>query len=523
MPPLHLKLPGMTTPISRPFALTPRSGDQLRALEELAAGANLEQAVTGHHVKETSLGRNLAARLSSAAAARYLAAELGSELSVDGEILGGDAVHVPAMNLFARGHLIRLLPEAVPVGELRSGNYLLVAELWRALVGPTTLGRFTEPAIFAGSRDVANKPSDASLFPAGNVRAGEGPSDAPLATASIVTQKFLQWQYRLSLVSVGDLAAWESDLLPRRPWRAGEDPEGGEAVLEARYAPLAGELFGALIPQSAPDAYARAFDRQLYAGVLARVIVSPAGVRVVQNRLTAPAPGALLLPPRAEMLRAVEDRLNEQQRRIQVLERAGRYRDFSTDEPVNVGHTTAGGVVAAQKVPFADNIGNLDLGFDPGQSTRVVLPRAGRYAVTAGALWQSFAQEGSASVRLWLAGRPTAFGSTVRLEGVASGPVPISVAGEFSAKAGDVLELEVAQNTGALAVLAKGALMSVRELTDPQLGGECRPLEIGELYDDEGFVVVTGGEDEPDEPGYGGVGAGHGAPQSPQDEAGSAR
>ncbi len=452
----------MDSPLDRPFRLTPQTGDRVRAVDDLAEHHNLRGALLSHGSIETSLGRALAQTLTFRVATALGRADLG-DLSVDqaAYVEGADLV-IPPTVLRVRGEPIRLAGQRIPVSTLGLGTYAVLWEGWRALVGPTTAGRATEPQLFAAVTDGVNKPTATTLHPAGCVDLTNGPSDAPLVTATVQTQRFEQWQYRVRLIPDGDLATHASDLIPPVPRY--EDLPDGEQVPGASYTHTGDGLYMATLPD-VPASLARAYDRRLYACKLGLVRVGAAGAEVRTHGLTdtgtwplgAPAP---VLPARLHLARLTALTLADHLRRLTLLEAAGGALDLRTNESFAVADETAGGSASARCVPFPAGNGELlGVTHDPAASpAELTLTADLRVRVTASV---SFAAGGAGirGVRLLQDGQPTGF-ATIQGACEVGAAASVNLPGELAVKAGQRLSLEAVQRSGTV-LLVQDARVSV--------------------------------------------------------------
>lgn len=437
--------------LDQPFRLTPGTGEHLRDAAELADRHNVRAVHVGHNSMETSLGRSLLLTISQRAALAGALADLGPLTLDEAPVVESGAVRVPATALRVHGEAIRLSSQRLTLGGLGLGRYALVIELWRALVGPTTAGRAEEPRLYATVTDAAAKPSATTLYPAGCTDLTDGPSDAPLVTATVQTQKFEQWQYRLRLIADGDLAAYDSSLIPRVPRY--EDLPQGEQVAGAAYAPLGAGLYEARLPDR-PESRERAFDRRLYAAKLAVVSLGPAGPQVLTRALDdltdwGASPPAAILPGRLELARAVAARQADHERRLGQIEASRGALDFVTNEPFAVADLTAGGSLEARAVPFPAATGALrGVAHDPQAAPSAVrATEAGRFRVTASVTFAPGAA-GLRGVSLLRNLLPTGFAQQV--SAATGDETSLSLSAELDLLAGERLHLEVRHRAGAV-------------------------------------------------------------------------
>lgn len=449
----------------KPFRLTPNTGNRLREVQELVERHNIRATLQGHDTKETSLGRSLAFLVLTRGVAALMKAD-AALLSLDhAPSVTPDALLIPNTTLRLAGEPLSLTAQTLSVAQLGLGDYAIVLEAYRALVGPTTAGRETEPAIFATISDSAGKPSATELYPAGCLDFTSGPSDAPLATATVQTQKFEQWQYRIRLIPDRDLAGYASDLIPMMPKYA--ELPAGEQVPSANYAPLGDGLHFALLPDR-PESYARAYDRRLYACKLGVLRMGAAGASLRLNTLQGEeawlgdAP-ALILAGRRELALQTAQALKDHAGRLALLEARSGSLDLHTNEAFAVADEAAGGSALSRCVPFPKAAGNLaGLFHDPlGAPAEVQATEAVRLQISASVTFAPAVDAGVRGLRLLKNGLPTGY---VSLAGNAPGAVNASsLSAQISALPLDRFALEVVQTSGAV-LLATESVMSISRI-----------------------------------------------------------
>lgn len=244
------------------YKLSEATGEKLRDMEAAAEAANIVGLLDGDGMMYTTLGHNMQSRLASSPLRREAHLDQGGFSLSDAPYISGAALCVPRMLGRKDGDSFLLEgPEAngsqlFDLSPLSDGTYAVVLETWLALVGPTTYGKASRPAQYAGVVDTSRKPSAYSLYPAGNIdRLGIGVPDESFVTATIQTQKMLQRQYRIRLIPERNLVGLPSYL-----------------GLSARYSGT-GDIVKATAPR-ASDAYDLAMDREFLACKLALVTVN---------------------------------------------------------------------------------------------------------------------------------------------------------------------------------------------------------------------------------------------------------
>lgn len=448
------------------FELTPRSGERLNAADELAQQANLLGLAVGHRVRETSFGRNAALRLALSGLRRFVRQEFGELALTELPVVDGLSVAVPPMNLHLRGDTLTLRgPEQggsqrFDLAGLAPGNYALVLESWVSLVGATTFGQASEPAIYAGVVDQANKPDERHFYEAGNV-AGKGLPDAVFADVTPQITKALQRQYRLSLIPDRNLIGYQSDLVP-----------AGTTYAITRVP----ELVQALVPEGV-GAWDKAVDRRFVACKLAVVTRGDSALtlHVSDSRSPDPfihlgqAPAPLRLRRqdleawlRAEVL-AVNARLLASEARIAALEATRSAAQLYSDEEQTVMPVSSNGAVIPQRLRFTRSLTDPENWHDPvAYPTRVRVEFEGVMLITATATFAAGSGAGLRSLRLLKNNLPTVLAQAS--PGDPGFDTPVTLAGEVPVSPGDFLEIEPWQTSGVTLAVRPGATFSARRL-----------------------------------------------------------
>jgi|GEM_PF-5974719 len=451
----------------KPFTLSPHAGDRLKAALDAAHDANLSLALTGHDVIETSQGRNLTAALVHGNLKRVLAAEYGAAAITRAPGTQGLSVRVPACTVLLGGDAFLVAgseadgSQLLDFTNLPPGAYAVVLESWLALVGPTTQGRATEPAIFSGVTDATAKPSATTLFPAGNAdRTADGVSDAALVTATVVTQKFVQRQYRLRVLQDRNLIGYASDATLGLPYAA-----------SARLGP---DVVEAVLPDT-QDGYAKALDRRVHAmklcvvehnGSLLTLHVNdfrvadayqPRGQRPVPLRLTR----AAFAQWAHERMTVLATQIDAAQASILALQSEFTHCDLSTITNLQVLTSGLDGALPQRLAFTRENSDDQSWHTDAGIPSRVTVNFTGRVHVTASVQFTpSDNATGARVIRLLVDGQRTAFAQSAAP--VANLPTLLNLSAEVSVRAGQYLELEAWQNSGTTLTVAAGAAFTVR-------------------------------------------------------------
>ncbi|TDE85591.1 hypothetical protein [Deinococcus sp. S9] len=449
------------------YQLTPRSGERLAAADDLAQQANLLGLVVGHRVRETSFGRNAALRLALSGLRRFARQEFG-ELAASGlPVAEGLKVRVPAFNLHLRGDTLTLRgPEGdgsqlFDLTGLPAGDYALLLESWVALVGATTLGQATQPAIYTGVTDTANKPDATHFYEAGNVN-GKGLPDAVFADTTIQTTKALQRQYRLSLIPDRNLIGYQSDLVP-----------AGTVYQVTRHP----DLVQAAIPECTPGAWDRAIDRRFLAcklGVVSTtgsaLTLHTADFRVAddfEHKGQRPAPLRLTREQLEAWLRSQVQALTVQvqaiESRLAVVEAQRQAALVRADTEQIVMPLRQDGSVLPQRLRFTQEVWDTQAWHDPvAYPTRIRLPFNGVVQVHATATFVADPAAGLRGLRLLQNNLPTAYAQVA--PGDANLDTPLTLSAELTVSAGDYLEIEPWQASGATLTVREGATFSVRRI-----------------------------------------------------------
>lgn len=451
--------------LDHPFRLTPNTGNRLREVQTLADDHNVRTALSGHGVMETSLGRSIAFLLQSRAVAALGRADAGLLSQDHAPEVSGHELRLPASRVRLMGEPVRTAAQTISLAGLDLGDYAIVVEAYRALIGATTAGRASEPQLYATVTDGANKPTPEQFYPAGCIDLPSGPSDAPLVTATVQTQKYEQWQYRVRLIQDRDLTGYVSDLIPNVPRY--EDLPDGEQVPGSSYAHMGDGLFEALLPD-VPASYARAYDRRLYAFKLGVVRVGAAGAEVLTHQIAREqawrgAPPAVVLPGRLELAEATAAELMAQTQRLLALEATRGALDLRTNEAFAVPDEALGGSALARCIPFPAAEGELPgVTHDPHAAPAQLRAAVNcRLRVTASATFAPSSDTGSRGLRILKNGLPSGF---AQVAGNAPGtPNAINVSAEISLKAGETLMVEVVQRSGSV-LLATDAALSISRL-----------------------------------------------------------
>ena len=448
------------TSIEKKFNLTPRTGDRLADLAAVARASNLLEAVTGYNVMETSLGRIFQSHLTGELTRSSMLASLGRGVVLqDAPAPVGTAVELPATALWLNGELIRLSAQRFDLTSAPAGSYALVLETWVSLVGPTSFGRATEPAIYVGVSDAVNKPSATGLFPAGNVDAVGLVSDAPLVTATVITQKFLQRQYRVRVIAERSLTGYSSDLLGLNESNV---PYGS-------YQPTADpSLHVATLPDNQT---ARAYDHRFHAVRLATLVRDASSITVLNPSaetpsVVTPAPlAAYVLPSRRVLAEKTSALIQGLRLRVAALEAVQVTAEAKSTTQQSVAPLSLTGSAEPTRVAFAALSASTGFAFDPAYASRVTVNFAGRVRVSASvslSLAATSAPSGPSSLTLLKNGAVTSYASSS--VAVAGPPIPLNLAGEVDVQAGDFLEVSCSFYGAAAGTLGGGAVFSVQRL-----------------------------------------------------------
>lgn len=194
-------------PLNGTWTLSP--GQDLPGARDALRRANLRLPLDGYNQGYTSHGENASRLANSEEVRRLVLADFGPAALTAPPTVAGQVVTLPAQTVLVDGLPVTLCgtsaddaPVTVDASALANGTYALVLETWQAPVGPTTTYA-ANPSAFPGVNDAANKPTNLTFYPKGNVeRTGGFVNDTPFGQATrLQVQKFLQTQYRVRLVA----------------------------------------------------------------------------------------------------------------------------------------------------------------------------------------------------------------------------------------------------------------------------------------------------------------------------------
>lgn len=461
----------------RSYQLTPRSGERLASADDLAQQANLLGLVVGHRLRETSFGRNAALRLSLSGLRRFVRQEFGEVAISHAPSVNGMTLTVPTMTLHLRGDTLVLRgPDGggrqnFDLTGLPAGDYAVVLESWVSLVGATTLGQATQPAIYVGVTDGANKPDTTHFYEAGNIGGG-GLSEAVLADTTLQTTKALQRQYRLTLIPDRDLDGYQSDLVP-----AGTTYEGPSMSINITDAGTPSTpLVWATVPEG-PGAWDQAVDRRFLACKLAVVTSTGSALAVhvsdirendsFDHKGQAPAPVRLSRQDLEEWLSSRIAALSADvlavETRLAIVESAQQATRVRSDEDQIVLPVNQDGSVIPQRLRFTQELSDPQHWHDPiAYPTRIQVDFSGTVQVNATVTYGAHTAAGLRIIRLLCNGIPTPFAQTA--PGDANFDSSLTLIAELTVSAGDWLEIEPWQSTGSPLSVRQGAVLSVRRI-----------------------------------------------------------
>ena len=447
------------------YQLTPATGDKLRDAEVAAEQANVMALVDGDGMMYTSQGHNMQAHLATAQVRREARYDHGAFSMSDSPYVTGMKIAVPRMYARVRGASF-LLEGPMPDGSqlldfapLGDGPYAVVVETWLSLVGPTTFGKASRPAQFAGVEDVTHKPNKDALYPAGNIdRLHEsGVRDDPFVTATIQTQKMIQRQYRLVVIPDCDLAGW------RGIDGAIYQPDSMSAPHGVRCLTEYGE-----------NAYDRAYDRELLAFKLCVVERAGNTLRVHVNDVLVPddytpvgqrpvpvVPTPSLLASRLQYrLRSAQEQIDELGTRLQRAEATMQVMRASNPDEQTL--QTSALSASGQRIPFSMEERDDGGWHDPQGAPASMRPRLeGELEVHATVAFDA-SPAGSRRLALLLDGAPVASVST---PACADGPTELNVSAVVGVKPTSLIEVAAWQSSGLpLRLLARRSRISVRRV-----------------------------------------------------------
>jgi hypothetical protein len=447
--------------LSKPFLLTPRTGDRFRDVELLGDEANLNGALAGNDVMETSVGRNLEKMLQLAPIRRALRAEHGL-LAVDASpVVEGQNLRIPSAKVFLNGDSFTLSgiesdgSQLVNLAGLQAGDYAVVIESWKALIGPTSYGQATEPSQFLGVTDTVNKPTSLTLYPSGNIDILNGPSDLPLVTHTVITQKFLQRQYRVRIIPDRDLLGYTSDVIPLIP--VYPDLPNGAQVRSASYTLVGDGLYEANLPQM-PSSYLQAFDRHIDAFKLCRVTVGVTGLTLhTRTLLDQTETTAQILPARRTLAIATALSIADLVARVVSLEASRGNYTLKTQEPFGIADRDSGGSALPQNIPFPAGIGGINFSHDlVSYPSRLIPNFTGPLTVTASAVFAGSVQGGIRGLRLLVNSQPSGFAANTPT--VSGERAEVSLSASLNVVAGQIIEIEAYQTSGAILQIINATL-----------------------------------------------------------------
>ncbi len=442
-----------------PYTLTPNTAEKLRAVKRDAEKANITNALLGHHVMESSYGRNLEKTLTTALVQRNVAAEYGfasmSETPIITEVV---KVNVPRAEVQISGERFTIEgdnPDGSQTFDLTGqsyGFYAIILETWHALVGATTLNKATEPAIYAGVIDNKNKPDQGHFYPRGNIdRIGSSTlvPDDNFVSLTVVTQKFEQIQYRLRMVPDQNLTSIPTPITfaPDAPPVFYQSVPNNPYVVEAT---LPTSLLSHTVVS---DGKMRAVKLAVveYTGTLSRLYLTDARFEFPPHTDLGQPPIPIILN-RKEYGEYIETRLKNLQNELLAAEiRLDRLEDVQgvVELKINgsiVCSTFGFASVSNQFIPFSNELADIQLLHDPiTDPGRVHSIFNGRVVVNINVTFQP-SPLGFRYIALWRNGLLTPWQVSAPASNVL--PNALNLTAEISVSAGDYLEVEMAQDSG---------------------------------------------------------------------------
>lgn len=211
-----------TAPWIKPLGLNYKT-----AAEAIRAG-NITVALDGDNGAPTGFKNAMASIVSRQNVKRAVTALYGVSAITIAPYMAGTNLIVPRQYAAFGGEVVELYDAvnlvdlSYPLAALTDGTYMLKIELFGALVGASTSSQ-TIPTGLPGYTDSANKPTTNTLYSNGSTAAGaiNAISDAPFVGGSTVQQqKFVQLQYKLTLMADGDITGTASAIDPTANYTA---------------------------------------------------------------------------------------------------------------------------------------------------------------------------------------------------------------------------------------------------------------------------------------------------------------
>lgn len=199
------------------------AGFDYKLIETTLEKANLQLGVIGSNGIPSAFAVNLAVASIRSMLKKVTRSDYGVAALTLRPTTSGTLVTIPAQHAAFDGTILYIRgasgPKQINVGGA-DGDYAVVLEVWDALVGPTTTSA-TVPVGATGVTDPANKRGSGEYYPQGDVSAtisaeptgGIGDSGT-VAGALIQLQKFIQPQYRISVIPNGSLYGLTPPNLP---------------------------------------------------------------------------------------------------------------------------------------------------------------------------------------------------------------------------------------------------------------------------------------------------------------------